>query len=79
MTPEDEKKLKKITTFADNPQLAIFTELETVNEHLEGIHEILESMNAKEMPNTDTSKVENLLTQLIEKEKEDISITIEIV
>ena len=77
MNPEDEKKLKKIATFADNPRLALLNELEMINEHLEAIHKMMESMNEKEMPMHDFSKIEELLEKILDK-KEDIEVTLEI-
>lgn len=88
MIHDKEEKLKKLAIFVDNPQLAIFDELETANETLKEMYacqekgnEMMKMMGEKEMPEPDLSKVEGLLTQLVEKEDkpEDISITLKIV
>ena len=102
MTPQ-QAKLKKLSTFASNPQLALLDELEAISTTLQTIaekpehkcempmmpempsmdktNELLQEVCDKEMPMTDLSKVEKLLTQLIEKEKksEPIDITLEII
>jgi len=68
--------------------LLLFDALETINEHLEAIHKLLSKISGKEYPQfpeipkpekTDFSKIEELLTRLIEKENEPIEITLDII
>ena len=89
MNEEKAKKLKKLSTFSTNPQLAILDTLEEQNSHLEAIHELLEVIAGKEPakfpeipPHPEMhsmEKMEELLTKLVEKENEPISINVEIV
>ena len=71
---EKEQKIKALAQFTKNPDLAIHTELVE-------IHDVLESLNEKEMPEMPEVSFEatnKLLTDLIEKVSQPCNTTIEL-
>ncbi len=89
MNEENNTKLAKLSTFSQNPQLAIFDELQEANGYLRVISqkefpEIHPFPEIPEQKETDMTETNVLLQKLLDKEDSesepmDISVTLKIV
>ena len=80
MNEQQKKQAEKVITFAKNPQLALFDELQEINDSLKiltGKEKLIveATLKTKEVNLDETN---NLIQKLLEKETEPIEITLDI-